>query len=202
MAKAAPPRPVPTFDHLRKKQPLERVVRVALNDASATTYKDAADALMKAEAALATVEKQARQRNGAAGTETELAVVAARSERDAAQTAADKARKALETETVEMRFRALGRKRYDELVRAHPPADIKAEDGTVKKSTDPYEYETFAPALVAASCVEPGMTEDQVQTLFDEWNAAEVMELWVAALSVNTQRRVVEFVDFSNGTRG
>lgn len=201
-AKAATKRPVPTFDHLRKKKPLERVVRIALNDEVATAYHEATEALGKAELALAAVEAQAERRNGSAGPETEEAVAAARAERDEFKATAEKAHKALVAETVEMRFRALGRKRYDELVRAHPPKDIAGEDGKVKKSTDPYEYETFAPALVAACCVEPEMTVEQATELFEEWNAGEVMELWVAALSVNTQRRVVEFGNFSNGTRG
>ncbi|HYH51624.1 MAG TPA: hypothetical protein VEG38_18940 [Acidimicrobiia bacterium] len=201
-AKAAAKRPVPTFDHLRKKQPLERIVRIALNDEVATAYHEASEAAGKAELALKAVEAQAQRRNGSAGPDTERAVAAARAEFEEFKAAAEKAHKALAAETVEVRFRALGRKAYDELVRAHPPKDVAGEDGKVKKSTDPYEYETFAPALVAACCVEPEMTVEQVQTLFEEWNAAEVMELWVAALSVNTQRRVVEFGNFSNGTRG
>lgn len=202
MAKAAPPRPVPTFDHLRKKAPMERTVPIVLNDEVATAHHEATEALSEAEAALATVERQARERNGSGGPETEAAVAAARAERDEATAALVKAERALKAETVQMRFRAIGRKRYDGLVREHPPKDAGGENGKPVKSTEPYDYETFAPALVAASCIEPVMTPEEVEVLFEEWNTAEVMQLWVAALAVNTQRRVADFANFSNGTRG
>ncbi len=112
-----------TFDHLKKKQPLERVVKVALDDAS----------------------------------------------------------------TVVLRFRAVGHKRYKALLDAHPPTDEQKQD----ENHPPYNSETFPIALIAASCVEPRMTEEQVQELDDEWNTSELVPLWLAAIEVNTQRREV-----------
>lgn len=194
-------RPVPTFDHLRKKAPMERTVRVVLEDAAAIAHQEATEALTAAETALRAVETQTRQRQ-LVSAEDIAAVDAAKAERDEAKDRLAEARAALKNATVTLRFRALGRKRYDDLVRAHPPVDGVDDDGNVVKSRDPYNYETFAPALVAASCVEPTMTAEEAGELFEEWNTAEVMELWVAALAVNTQRRVADFANFSNGTRG
>jgi hypothetical protein len=36
------------------------------------------------------------------------------------------------------------------------------------------------------------MTVEQVRELWDEWNVAEILPCWQAALEVNTQRRVVD----------
>jgi hypothetical protein len=162
----------PTFDHLRKKQPLERTVAIPLNDEAVRTFKEASEALGRVQMVK--------------GDDTE------------AQAAFDAAKAALEEETVELRFRSIGRKRYDDLVRAHPPTDEqKAEAADV-----PYEVESFSVALIAASCVEPKMTEDEVAELSETWNVAEFMQLWMAALEVNTQRRVVEMGKAWNGTHG
>ena len=169
MGKASRP---PTFDHLRKKQPLERSISVPLNDAAVLAFQEASEALGRVQMVK--------------GDETE------------AQAAFDAAKTALEAETVELRFRSIGRKRYDELVRAHPPT----EEQKAESADAPYNVETFSAALIAASCIEPVMTEAEVAELADEWNVAEYMQLWVAALEVNTQRRVVELGKAWNGTRG
>ena len=162
----------PTFDHLRKKQPLERTVSIPLNDEAVRTFKDAQEALGRVQMVK--------------GNETE------------AKAAFESAKAALEAATVELRFRSIGRKRYDELVRAHPPTDEqKAEAADV-----PYDVESFSVALIAASCIEPKMTEAEVTELADEWNVAEFMQLWMASLEVNTQRRVVELGKAWNGTHG
>lgn len=162
----------PTFDHLRKKQPLERTIRIPLDDAAVVAFQDASEALGRVQMVK--------------GDETE------------AQAAFDAAKAALDAETVELRFRSIGRKRYEELVRAHPPTD----EQKTENADAPYDIETFSAALIAASCIEPVMTEAEVSELSETWNVAEFMQLWVAALEVNTQRRVVELGKAWNGTRG
>lgn len=233
-------RPVATFDHLRKKQAVERTVRIVMSQDAADAHREAVEALARAEQALFRVTAEARKRNGSGGPEAEAAVAAATAERDAAKERVESAVEELRAQTVTLRFRAIGRPRYDALVRAHPGKDTVDDAGETVKTTEPYDVDTFAPALIAASCVEPKMSEAQVMALCDlerledddlrqiatdcgvvlpdgathaeeveavrevapEWNAAEVMELWIAALSVNTQRRVADFANFSNGTRG
>lgn len=96
-------------------------------------------------------------------------------------------------ESVTLRFRSIGRRNYDALIGAHPATEQQKADAKATGAGEPpYDADTFAPALVAASCIEPVMTLDQVRELWDEWNTAEVLDLWVAALEVNTQRRVVD----------
>lgn len=162
----AGPRPA-TFDHLKKKQPMERVVRVVLSDETARAHEEATAALETA------------RLTGSPTAEHEESVA--------------KARAALDAETVVLRFRSIGRKAYDALLREHPASDEqKAEAEKDATQEPPYNVDSFAPALVAASCVDPSLTVAQVSELWDDWNAAELAQLWVAALEVNTQNRVVE----------
>lgn len=156
-----------TFDHLKKKQPMERTVSVVLSDDAARDFDAAAAALASA------------RLTGQPTAEQEEAVA--------------KARAALEAETATLRFRSIGRKAYDALLREHPATDEQKEEAKAVGSPEPpYNIETFAAALIAASCVDPQMTEAQVRELWDEWNTAEIVPCWMAALEVNTQRRVVD----------
>lgn len=156
-----------TFDHLKKKQPLELTIGIVLDNEAAEAHEAAAMAL---ETARLTGKPTA-----------------------ALEEAERKARAALDAETVTMRFRSIGRKAYDALLLAHPPTEAdKAEAKEAGTEPPPWDIGTFAPALVAASCVEPRMSEAEVHELWDAWNAAESAQCWIAALYVNTQRRVAE----------
>lgn len=165
-ARPVGPRPA-TFDHLKKKQPMERTVSVVLSDDAATAWQDASAAVERARLT---------------GKPT-----------DDLEAAAAEARAALEAETVTLRFRSIGRKAYDALLRQHPPTEEQKAEATKEGTPEPpYDIDSFAPALVAASCIEPMMTPEQVRELWDEWNTAEILPCWMAALEVNTQRRVVD----------
>lgn len=166
----AAPRP-PTFDRLKKKKKLEEKVTVYLDDDAIAAYDDAKQLLATA-------------RRSRTSTTDEIAQLEA---------TVDARRADVEAHSMTLVFRSIGRKRYDKLVNEHPPSDEQnAEYQQVHKQNAPYDDEHFAPELVAESCVAPKMTVEQVTELFDEWNNAEIIELFVAALKVNTQRRVVE----------
>lgn len=114
----------------------------------------------------------------------------------------------LEEVTVTMRFAALGRAKLEELLEEHPPTQ-KDKDEAEKQGGNPPDFnnETFPPALVALSCVEPAdlakgewLDEEQdpprrrfprAEELFDEWNASELGAIFGAAWNVNTTRRVI-----------
>lgn len=111
------------------------------------------------------------------------------------------------TETFELT--SIGRKFYDELTLAHTPteeqnAEVRAEAGV----DAPYNIDTFAPALVAASLAatehSPYREEDawralteelipEVTAWVDEWNVSEFLPVWTTAIAVNnaTQTRLV-----------
>jgi hypothetical protein len=78
---------------------------------------------------------------------------------------------------VEFVFRGIGRKAFDDLAAANPSDDSGLN----------WDPETFAPALVAASCEQPKMSEQDVREIWDdpEWSYQECDQLFAGALSVN-----------------
>lgn len=152
-----------TFDHLvSAKKPLSKVVLVYTDDEVVADYNRA---------------RRAAEMVRMAGKATKAELAAAEADLERAQAALDEA-------TVRVRFTSLGRKRYDDLLTQHPPRE---ED-----ENSPYNPETFPQALIAASMSEPQVTLEEVERIWEEWNSAELMELFTAALEVNTRRRVVE----------
>ena len=94
-----------------------------------------------------------------------------------------------ETVEVALTFRALAGSRYDELVSKHPP---RPED---KKQGFFYNPDSFGPALIAATCIEPEMSEEDVLEIWesDDWNRGERMVLLMAAIEVCTAGLNVPF---------
>ena len=182
--KATPKKRPPTFDHLKKKQPVTRRVAVYLSDDAVTAHVEAQAEYERAR--LLAQGLASSMGDDAAKTLAEFVDDAVRPEREAYE----KAAAALEAETVWLTFKALGTKRYDEIVKTCPPTEEqKTEHRELTGADAPYDIETFAPALLSASCVEPSMTEAQWRELLDEWNAAEVVAVFSAAIEVNTQPR-------------
>lgn len=98
----------------------------------------------------------------------------------------------------EVHFKAIGRKRYDELIRQpeHRATDEQHEDFAKEmgnpKARAPFNGDTFPQALVAESMYRPDLSLEDVQEIFETWNSAEINELFGAAMEVNTGRRSVE----------
>lgn len=78
-------------------------------------------------------------------------------------------------EPVELTFRALPRKEYRLLLEAHPGAEDDAD----------WNPDTFPPALIAASLVEPEFTVEQATRLWEEWEDAEAVRLFLACFNLN-----------------
>lgn len=73
----------------------------------------------------------------------------------------------------EFKFQALSRRRYRELIDAHPPKDKTGE----------WNPDTFPPALIAACSVEPKLTTEQAERIWsgDNWSAADSNRLFLVA---------------------
>ena len=90
-------------------------------------------------------------------------------------------------------FQALGRRAFSRLIEEHPPSAetiaLAAQRG--QEQEPQFEPLTFAPALIAAACIRPALTVDDVDALYasDAWNEPELSALFAAALAVNTQAR-------------
>jgi hypothetical protein len=80
-------------------------------------------------------------------------------------------------------LRYIGDKAYSDLVAAHPSDNDQ----------EAFDSESFPRALVAASCVQPVMTEEQVVALFEVINEGEIKKLFDAAWDVHNSSDVVPF---------
>lgn len=174
-AKARRERPVPTFDHLAKKKRFEIRDWIPLGD----DEEESADYA----AARRTLEHA-------------KVLDASQAEIDAAQEALDKAREALEDRCVEVIFRVMDPKEFEKLTRRFPPDEkVAAEQKQQYGQAMMWDPEKLTPYVVAASCVQPVMTPDQVESLITvyKWNAEEYGHLFQLAIDVNTKRRQVNW---------
>jgi len=88
-------------------------------------------------------------------------------------------------------FQGIGDKNWSDLLAAHAPREGKEDE-------ENFNPETFAPALLAASSVEPKMTEDQVKRLFDNFTLTQRNTLFAAAYSANTRGVDIPFLSASS----
>ena len=92
-------------------------------------------------------------------------------------------RQRAEDDSVPFTMKAISRRRYDELVAAHPS----------DQTGEAFDVDTFGPALIAACCASPELTEAAAAELWEEWSPAEVVELFNAAYAVCNEMRGVPF---------
>jgi hypothetical protein len=68
-----------------------------------------------------------------------------------------------------------------------------------KDDNEAFDSETFPRALIAASCVDPVMSEEQVAELFEKINQGEVKKLFDAAWDVHNSSEMVPFSLLASG---
>lgn len=93
------------------------------------------------------------------------------------------ARREMQEAEVEFTFRSLGAEAWSDLVAMHPG---KTEDAA-------WDDNTLPPALVAASCVDPEMTPEDLAQLFEALNLGQRQQLIEAAWQVNGEATSVPF---------
>lgn len=81
----------------------------------------------------------------------------------------------------EFRFRAVGKRPWADLLAAHPPTKEQLQ----KMARLDHNPETLPTAAVAASCIDPVMTVEQVAQLEQVLNFAQFERLWECCLDVN-----------------
>lgn len=172
-----------TYDRLKKKKPVEETVEILLDDSPTIALTEARDKLLEAEGTLHEDEKNPKLKKA----------------RDEAKRALDAAMAAQDAEIVTIKFRAIGRKRFDALLDEHPPTKEQEQKAKDAGGEAGWNSDTFPPAVIAASAIEPELTIEQVMELYDDWNASEIQLLFLAAYKVNTNRRVP---DLGNGYGG
>jgi hypothetical protein len=101
----------------------------------------------------------------------------------------------LRAESIKFVFRAVGRKRYEELVMAHQPTNKQLQKAREQRQDAPdFNEDTFPQAIVAACLEEPVLSPEEVNQLWDseEFSIAEQRMLLQTAVMVNQQWRVVD----------
>ncbi|MFJ4932305.1 hypothetical protein ACIP8U_00340 [Streptomyces pseudovenezuelae] len=91
-------------------------------------------------------------------------------------------REQIKSAEVAFTLRYVGDKAYSDLLAAHP-----GDNDNELFSSD------FPKALLAASCVDPVMTEEQVGALFEKLNQGEIKRLFDAAWDVHNSSEIVPF---------
>jgi len=88
-----------------------------------------------------------------------------------------------EQNEVALKYQAIGMREYDKLVSKHPP---KAEQRLEGAS---FDMDTFAPALIAAVCVEPEMTPADAKEIWESpaWSRGDLMVLFRNAVELNNR---------------
>ena len=90
-------------------------------------------------------------------------------------------------------FEEIPRREFQQMIDAHPS----------KKKEERWSQETFPPALLAAACVDPPLTEADAATIWNDWGQAVAWELFAAAFAVQEDPSRVPFtVNGSAGTPG
>lgn len=81
----------------------------------------------------------------------------------------------------EFKFRAIGKRPWADLLAQHPPTP---EQRRLNSRVD-HNPETFPGAAIAASCVDPVMSVEQVGRLEQALNLSQFETLWTACLDAN-----------------
>lgn len=100
--------------------------------------------------------------------------------------------------TTEFTFQAISRTALEDLKRNHPPSEeqwLRYKESVndlpvlvaLQQNPPEFDWLTMAPALLAACAVDPKMTRDEAQVLWDELSDAEAAQLFNAAWGVNAQ---------------
>lgn len=100
-------------------------------------------------------------------------------------------------------FKALSSHDYDEMVGEHTWTEPQKKEWQKRnpgltdeqlENMPAWNPDTFPKALIASSVVEPPLSQGEMLEWLDdpEWNSAELMGLFQAAMEVNNSRRVVD----------
>lgn len=169
-----------TYDHLRsKKKPNFKTIRLPLDSEIADAFEEAKNEMERLKLRL----------------DYKPDDKALLKEHSAAVDAYEAAKALMLENSVEFKFRSIGRKRFDELIFEHPPteAQIKKAKETGAGEAN-WNEDTFPVAIMSACMVEPKMEEHEVKDLWEseDWAGSEVLALFWAALEVNSNRRAIE----------
>jgi len=90
---------------------------------------------------------------------------------------------------VTLKYQAIGMREYDKLVAKHPPKPEQRAEGSS------FDIDTFAPALIAAVCVDPEMSEKDAKDIWNSpaWSRGDLMVLFTKAVNINNRGLDIPF---------
>jgi hypothetical protein len=96
-------------------------------------------------------------------------------------------------ESIFFLFESIGRKRYDKMMEEHPPSKEQVIRAEKEGETLTFNVETFPFALIDACALEPEHEPGELGAWLqedpdDEWNTAEIADLFQAAMTTNVGR--------------
>lgn len=82
-------------------------------------------------------------------------------------------------------FQDCGRKKYDDLVTEHPPTKEQRDEWKEGggEGNLAYDPNTFVPALIALTAVDPVISLEEANEICDEWSTGDVTTLFNSAIS-------------------
>ena len=94
-----------------------------------------------------------------------------------------------EEQELTVKVRAIGQRAYDALLGEHPPTKKQKDNG------DSYNIETFCPALISLSLVEPRITFEEASELWasEAWSRGELTGLFFTCVEVNNKGLDIPF---------
>ena len=98
---------------------------------------------------------------------------------DGLQEKVDQLKAEVESKTRKVTFENIGRQKWRSLIGDHPPSEEQKRGGL------DHNPETFAPVAIAATCVVPGLTEDQAEWMLNELPLRKANEVWNTCLAAN-----------------
>jgi hypothetical protein len=160
------------LDRLRNKRPIRGEYRIQLSDDPVVAVREA--------------RNQLEQRENALLSANEATLQIAQERVQDAQERLAKAIAEADADSVLLVFEGLPRDAFHALLDEHQPGDgDKGKD---------YNPKTFPPALIAATCVDPGFdSAEQVAELIEAWNVTEREALFSVAMSSCLATRVADW---------
>ena len=176
-----------TLDHLRAKPRPYRIVEIhgdldAVRDLAAAEKR-----LLEAQMAIPSGVDEAERERRLAEATAEV----------------DRLKELVESSTRQVLMGGVGRVRKRALLDEHPPREsdhAKAKEQGAQAAE--FNLDSYPVALIAASLIDPQVTEEELEEITAEWTDGEFMMLWFAALEVNAESSLVGSGKATSGTRG
>jgi len=179
----------PTFDHLKsKKKPHYSEVAILMDPEIGVKHDELTQELLK-------LEKRKLSLSSRKGQDKEKDLEKLLSDIEDLEDQITEAEKDMYDASVVFKFKSTGRRKMDDLLTENTPTGRQIEEAKQAGNPDlQYNPDTFPQALIAESCVDPELSKEEVQDLWedDSWTTPELLALFTGAQDANQDFRVLD----------